>query len=164
MIWDEQHLKALLRLRRYSKQLLDDEPWSSWLHERHGANAVRESLRQAPLQPPQRQLLETILSNPSTPTFRRAAILHIGQTTYFRYLDALVTALLEYLNGPANGDDPSTVPLTNLPVPLTPFVGAQTTLQHIAALLERPQVRLVTLMGTGGIGKTRLAIQAARHI
>ena len=164
MIWDEQHLKALLRLRRYSKQLLDDEPWASWLRERNGQNAVRQSLRQVPLKPLEGQLLEMILSDPSTPTFRRAAILHIGQTTYFRCLDALVTALVEYLNRPAQGDDPSAIPLTNLPVPLTPLIGAETTLQHITALLERPQVRLVTLMGTGGIGKTRLAIQAARHI
>ena len=164
MIWDEQHLKALLRLPRYPKQLLDDEPWASWLRERNGPNAVRQSLRQVPLKPLESQLLETILSDPSTPTFRRAAMLHIGQTTYFRYLDALITALAEYLNGPAPDDEQSAIPLTNLPVPLTPFVGAETTLQRITTLLERPQVRLVTLMGAGGIGKTRLAIQSARHI
>ncbi len=165
VIWDEQHIKALLRLPRYPKQLLGDEPWASWLRERNGPNAVRQSLRQVPLKPLESQLLETILSDPSTPTFRRAAILHIGQTTYFRYLDALITALVAYLNGPAPDDEQSATLLTNLPVPLTPFVGAETTLQHITtALLERPQVRLITLMGTGGIGKTRLAIQAARHI
>ena len=164
MIWDEQHIKALLRLPRYPKQLLSDEPWAGWLRERHGASAVRESLRQAPLNPIQNQLLEMVLSDPSTPPFRRAALLHVSQSTYFRYLDALVAALMEYLNAPEQGDLLLDYPTTNLPAPLTPLIGAETTLQQVAALLARPQVRLVTLMGTGGIGKTRLAIQAARHI
>jgi len=161
VIWDEQHLKALLRLPRYPKQLLEEEPWAGWLNERRGANAVRESLRLAPLQPLQRQLLELILSDPSTAPRKRAAVLHVSQITYFRYLRVLVALLLEYLN---LGDAPSAYPATNLPVPLTPLIGAETTLQHIVAVLARPQVRLVTLMGTGGIGKTRLSIQAARQI
>ena len=161
MIWDEQHLKALLRLRRYPKQLLDDEPWASWLNERRGANAVRESLHQAPLQPLQQQLLELILSNPSTAPRKRAATLHVSLSTYFRYLDALVALLLEYLNC---RDAPSIYPATNLPIPLTPLIGAETTLQHIITILANPQVRLVTIMGTGGIGKTRLAVQVAHQI
>ena len=161
MIWDEQHLKALLRLRRYPKQLLDDEPWASWLTECHGANAVRESLRQAPLQPLQYQLLELILSNPSAAPRKRAAVLHVSLITYFRYLKALVASLLEYLNC---GDAPSGYPATNLPSPVTPLIGAEATLQHIMTVLANPQVRLVTIMGMGGIGKTRLAIQAARRL
>jgi predicted ATPase len=161
VIWDKQHLKALLRLRRYPKQLLDDEPWAGWLNQRRGANEVRESLRQAPLQPFQHQLFELIISNPSTAPRRRAATLHVSLSTYFRYLDALVASLLEYLNC---GDAPSAYPATNLPIPLTPLIGAETTLQHIITVLANPQVRLVTIMGTGGIGKTRLAIQAARRM
>lgn len=158
MIWDELHLKALLRLPRYPKKLLDDEPWASWLRERGGTNAVRESLRKAPPKPVEGQLLEMILSDPSTPPFRRAAVLHVSQSTYFRYLDVLVAMLVEYLNG--QGDMLS----TNLPVPLTPLIGAETTLQRILTLLASSHVRLITLMGTGGIGKTRLATQAARHM
>lgn len=47
----------------------------------------------------------------------------------------------------------------NLPVPLTPFVGRQTELDEVARLLvDSP---LVTLTGTGGVGKTRLAAQVA---
>jgi len=159
MIWDEQHIKALLRLPRYPKQLLEEEPWASWLRERRGANAVRESLRRVPLKPLHGQLLEMILNDPATPPFRRAALLHVSQGTYFRYLDALTGALMEYLNAPAYTNS-----ATNLPIPLTPLIGAETTLQQITTLLARPHVRLVTLMGTGGIGKTRLALQAARHI
>jgi predicted ATPase len=162
--WDEQHLKALLRLPRYPKQLLEEEPWAGWLRERRGANAVRESLRQAPLKPVQDQLLKMILDDPSTPPFRRAALLHASQSTYFRYLDGLVVSLVEYLNAPVLGDTPTAHPATNLPVPLTPLIGAEMTLERINALLARPQVRLVTLMGMGGIGKTRLAIQAARQV
>ncbi len=50
---------------------------------------------------------------------------------------------------------------TNLPVPATPFLGREREIDQIAALLRRPEVRLVTLTGPGGSGKTRLALQAA---
>ena len=50
---------------------------------------------------------------------------------------------------------------TNLPVPATPFLGREGELAEIAALLARDDVRLVTLVGPGGTGKTRLALQAA---
>ena len=50
---------------------------------------------------------------------------------------------------------------TNLPVPATPFLGRDRELAEIAALLLRPETRLVTLTGPGGSGKTRLALQGA---
>jgi predicted ATPase/DNA-binding SARP family transcriptional activator len=50
---------------------------------------------------------------------------------------------------------------SNIPVPLTSFVGRDKELKHIAKLLS--DSRLVTLTGPGGVGKTRLAIQAARN-
>ena len=50
---------------------------------------------------------------------------------------------------------------TNLPVPATPFLGRQSELAEVGALLARDDVRLVTLTGPGGTGKTRLALQAA---
>ena len=48
-----------------------------------------------------------------------------------------------------------------LPVPLTTFVGRDREVAAVAALVARPGVRLVTLTGPGGVGKTRLAIRAA---
>lgn len=50
---------------------------------------------------------------------------------------------------------------TNLPVPATPFLGRERELAKVVDLLARDDVRLVTLTGPGGIGKTRLALQAA---
>jgi predicted ATPase len=50
---------------------------------------------------------------------------------------------------------------SNLPVPATPFLGREEEVDRVAALLRQPEVRLVTLTGPGGSGKTRLALQAA---
>ena len=50
---------------------------------------------------------------------------------------------------------------TNLPVPATPFLGRDQELAEVLALLTRDDVRLLTLTGPGGTGKTRLALQAA---
>ena len=49
----------------------------------------------------------------------------------------------------------------HLPVPATPFVGREAELARIDAMLRDTQCRLISLVGLGGSGKTRLAIQAA---
>lgn len=49
----------------------------------------------------------------------------------------------------------------NLPVQLTPFIGRETELAQIDQILSSPAGRLISLVGPGGMGKTRLAIQAA---
>ena len=50
---------------------------------------------------------------------------------------------------------------TNLPIPATPFLGRGYELGQVVGLLLREDVRLLTLTGPGGTGKTRLAVQAA---
>ena len=53
---------------------------------------------------------------------------------------------------------------SNLPVPATPFLGREPELAAVEALLRGPGARLVTLIGPGGTGKTRLALQAAAEV
>jgi predicted ATPase/DNA-binding XRE family transcriptional regulator/uncharacterized membrane protein (DUF2068 family) len=52
-------------------------------------------------------------------------------------------------------------PKTNLPIIPTPLIGREREVEKISQLLRDPQCRLLTLVGPGGIGKTRLAIEAA---
>ncbi len=49
----------------------------------------------------------------------------------------------------------------NLPPQPTPFIGRQTELVETTRLLADPHCRLLTIVGPGGVGKTRLAIEAA---
>jgi predicted ATPase len=52
-------------------------------------------------------------------------------------------------------------PTARLPVPATPFLGRESELADVLALLTEPGSRLVTLTGPGGTGKTRVALEAA---
>lgn len=48
-----------------------------------------------------------------------------------------------------------------LPIPATPFLGREKELAEIAQRLAQPACRLLTILGLGGMGKTRLALQTA---
>jgi non-specific serine/threonine protein kinase len=55
-------------------------------------------------------------------------------------------------------------PPSNLPPPATPFIGRERALVSVTGTVLRDDVRLLTLTGPGGTGKTRLALQAANQI
>ena len=52
----------------------------------------------------------------------------------------------------------------NLPVQTTPFVGREAELAELARLLEDPHIRLVTIVAQGGMGKTRLSLEAGERL
>jgi predicted ATPase/DNA-binding CsgD family transcriptional regulator len=49
----------------------------------------------------------------------------------------------------------------NLPAPVTSFIGRRAELAHISSLLKEPSIRLLTLTGPPGTGKTRLSLEVA---
>lgn len=63
----------------------------------------------------------------------------------------------------AGVEEPFLVHPVPLPVYPSAFVGRESELLEIADLLSKPECRLVTLLGTGGSGKTRLAVEVGRR-
>ncbi len=71
-------------------------------------------------------------------------------------MEALSSAL-QLAESHARGDED--LQITNLEAPTKRFIGRRQELEHLNQLMDRPDARLITLLGPGGVGKTRLAIQ-----
>ncbi len=67
---------------------------------------------------------------------------------------------------PADFPPPRTIEnqFQNLPAQLTTLIGREREITAVCELLQREEVRLLTLTGTGGIGKTRLGIEVANRV
>jgi predicted ATPase/DNA-binding XRE family transcriptional regulator len=73
-------------------------------------------------------------------------------------------ALLATARAPARVTAVDELTHVALPLPLTALLGRDTEVNALRDLLADPAVRLVTLIGPGGVGKTRLALELARAI
>jgi predicted ATPase/class 3 adenylate cyclase len=69
-----------------------------------------------------------------------------------------------YQLGPDRFPPLRTISNTNLPVPLSSFVGREHEVTEVVSLIQDEAARLVTLAGPGGTGKTRLALEAAGEL
>jgi len=132
---------ALLREHRLARGLTQEE-----LAERAGLSGraisdLERGLKQAPRPSTVRLLVRGL----GLPEAEAVALLHAAQPRREAVLD---TGL---------GHDRHTLPL-----PLSSFVGRERELAEVGQLLR--SARLLTLTGPGGIGKTRLAIEAARRL
>src|SRR5437764_13389606 len=54
--------------------------------------------------------------------------------------------------------------LWDVPIPFSAIIGREEEIAKLCALLSLPEVRLLTLLGPGGVGKTRLSIEVTTHV
>ena len=132
--------------RRYAAQQLELEPWREEAHRQLMRALALQGRRTAALE--QYETCRGILADelgiePDTET----------RALYERIRDDALAP--EVLRAPA--------PAHNLPAQLTPFVGREEELRTISSRLDDPDVRLLTLVGAGGMGKTRLGLEVANQ-
>lgn len=105
---------------------------------------------------PSTQIAELMANCLDVPLEQRSTFVQVarGQITAER--------LLPDLRSVATADVSS--PKSNLPVFPTILIGRERELRQLSDLICDPQCRLLTLVGPGGMGKTRLAIETASHL
>ena len=138
-----EHRRQLERALGYARQRLDLEPWHEDAHRqimRLLAASGDRSAALAQYEACSRVLAAELAVEPSEAT----------------------TALYNRIREP-DADHQSTARTNSLPTPLTSLFGRTIELATLHARLVEPRCRLITLVGPGGSGKTRLAIEAAKQ-
>ena len=143
-------LEALLRLERHdevlteSLRLIDLDPyresvWEQRMRALHAAGRTVDAVRT--FHEYRTRLLEEVGLEPSAD---------------------LVALERAFVGGPLKADGPTPAPEITLPTPLTSFVGRDEAVLTLAAASDVD--RVLTLVGPGGVGKTRLAVEVARTL
>jgi predicted ATPase/DNA-binding SARP family transcriptional activator len=144
-----EHTQDYARGLEYARRQLALEPWREEAHRDLMRLLARSGQRSAALAQYEAagKLLASELGVPPAPE-----------------TDALLAQIKAGQWDPTRPAPPAPQPAgrtPSLPLPLTAFVGREHELSEVAGLLADPHCRLLTLIGPGGMGKTRLALQAA---
>ena len=108
---------------------------------------------------PSRQLAELLAKALEIPAENQPTFIQVARGE--RTVACLHAIIPGRASLPAGEPSPTT---GNLPRSLTPFIGREPELAALGQLLQDPQCSLITIVGPGGIGKTRLATEAAQHV
>jgi predicted ATPase/DNA-binding SARP family transcriptional activator len=150
-----------------SRRRVDLEPWLEEAHYQVIRLLARTGQRSAALaqyEQCRRMLADELGVTPSEET---AALVEQIKTVQDSEESRSFRAMLDFANRrllPKPQEVHPVTPRYNLPLPPTPLLGRDHELQTIGRLFHQEGARLVTLTGTGGVGKTRLAMQAARDL
>lgn len=99
---------------------------------------------------PSRQVAELLAQHLEIPSDQRELFLRVARQE--KAADALVDEITPV--------QPELRPTASIPLSPSPLIGREFELTEIARLIDDPKCRLLTLTGPGGIGKTRLALEA----
>ncbi|HEY1011985.1 MAG TPA: AAA family ATPase [Herpetosiphonaceae bacterium] len=144
-----------------------------WISRQGGLARVLDHMRAAPLSASARRLLAALLDDPGAPAASYAARLSMHRSTYQRQRRLLTESLAVFLRElpvaasyepaapPAAPPPRHAAPGSRLPQPLTPLIGRQAECADLLARLKDGGSRFVSLIGPGGIGKTRVALAVA---
>ena len=107
---------------------------------------------------PSRQIAELLAEHLEIPADQRAVFLKVARQE--KATDGLQS--ISPLSEPELDSAPTQLK-ANLPIPLTSIIGREHELRAIIQQLQDPRCRLLTLIGPGGVGKTRLALEVAHQ-
>jgi predicted ATPase/transcriptional regulator with XRE-family HTH domain len=159
-----------LRSRRKDRALTQEE-----LADHIGCSTETIRKMEAGRRRPSRQMVRLLRQYLGVPVEDEPALMRLarsGQETeaeetpasgYLAELPHLRTIRVEETSA-GTAEPPLPRPLTNLPGQRTTFIGRETERARVAQLLLRDDVRLLTLTGAPGIGKTRLSFQVAADL
>jgi transcriptional regulator with XRE-family HTH domain len=109
---------------------------------------------------PSAQIDELIANALDIPTAERDTFIRVARGELGLERLAHISNVIPHPNiSPAEAN-----PHNNLPILPTPLIGRQREVKQLTRLLCDPQCRLLSLVGPGGIGKTRLAVAAAAQV
>ncbi|MEZ4678472.1 MAG: BTAD domain-containing putative transcriptional regulator [Caldilineaceae bacterium] len=142
----------------YTRRLLTLEPWREEAHRQLMTRLARSGQRAAALaqfETCRQVLVDELGVEPDAETIAVVEVIRAGK------FDKVSAPDSHPVTAPISGTRPPHPVMPTLPVPPTPLIGRERELAELGELISNPQCRLITLTGTGGMGKTRLALAVA---